>query len=241
MKLKNCVRSTFVATAILAAVTSGNESAQAFSISSSPAPAGSSVVDFESATLNSTVNGFSSGLASYSASPGSDGIVVQGNDLSFPEPLYRAPSSGATGKYLSIGSFGGSTADVTINLATTAQYFGLLWGSIDTYNEVEFFNNGISVGLFTGANVAALLGVGVDADAERFVSFASQNSGEFFNSVVLRSLAGTGIGIGPIAFESDNHTFQQAIPTPALLPGLIALGVGMVRKRKAEASAESEA
>jgi hypothetical protein len=29
----------------------------------------------------------------------------------------------------------------------------------------------------------------------------------------------------------------QAVPTPALLPGLIAMGIGMVRKRKAEAEA----
>jgi len=45
-------------------------------------------------------------------------------------------------------------------------------------------------------------------------------------------------------FKSIGSSFSAtvtAVPTPALLPGLIAMGVGIMRKRKSEAAAESVA
>lgn len=58
------------------------------------------------------------------------------------------------------------------------------------------------------------------------------------------------VGAEPFGFAIDNVRFGVAgqvtppsanIPTPALLPGLIALGMGVLRKRKAEAISDSEA
>lgn len=49
----------------------------------------------------------------------------------------------------------------------------------------------------------------------------------------------------PLALQYDNTSFATpnttAIPTPALLPGLIGMGVAAWRKRKSEAAAETEA
>jgi hypothetical protein len=39
-----------------------------------------------------------------------------------------------------------------------------------------------------------------------------------------------------VGFKTDNTT---AVPTPALLPGLIGLGMGVLRKRKREAAEQA--
>ncbi|EKQ67122.1 hypothetical protein OsccyDRAFT_4947 [Leptolyngbyaceae cyanobacterium JSC-12] len=53
------------------------------------------------------------------------------------------------------------------------------------------------------------------------------------------SLASFIIGAGSNSNQSSITV--ETIPTPALLPGLVALGAGVLRKRKAEAEAEAEA
>lgn len=64
-------------------------------------------------------------------------------------------------------------------------------------------------------------------------SFAATNSSEIFDGVLF---AQEGAG----RFIVDDIAYQ-AIPTPALLPGLLALGASIVRKRQAEAEVEVEA
>lgn len=62
---------------------------------------------------------------------------------------------------------------------------------------------------------------------------------------ILNNLANGGLRVGihvqEIANSSDSYINQTTpIPTPALLPGLIALGAGILRKRNAEQMAEVE-
>lgn len=153
---------------------------------------------------------------------------------------FKQPDA-STGNYFSVG---GSNAPgpLTVTLPGLKGYFGLLWGSIDTYNTIDFLKNGVSVGSFTGTEIAALAGLKV-ADAtngnfgiDRYVNFFSttgnaQTSPDYFDQVRFSS--------AQAAFESDNHAY--AIPTPALLPGLIGLGVAALRKRKQNQQSEAEA
>lgn len=106
-----------------------------------------------------------------------------------------------------------------------------LYGSFTTV--IEAFNSGgISLGSFTlpgnstgsGDNSAIFIGVLSDNADIAKVLFNVQGDQDFaINQVSLNSTGGT------------------PIPTPALLPGLIGLGLGVLRKRKAEVAESSEA
>ncbi len=102
---------------------------------------------------------------------------------------------------------------------------------------IEAFNSsGTSLGSFTlpgdstsaGNNSAIFIGVLSDnSDIAKLLLNVqdSQNSPQDF-------------GINKVSFNTTGGT---AIPTPALLPGLIGLGLGILRKRKTEATGSSEA
>ncbi|MBF2027919.1 MAG: PTPA-CTERM sorting domain-containing protein [Oscillatoriales cyanobacterium C42_A2020_001] len=75
-----------------------------------------------------------------------------------------------------------------------------------------------------------------------------------FATKIRNALTGTIVGDGSLTAQvkdgfvvgnnqgvSSFSVSVTAVPTPALLPGLIGLGVGMLRKRKAEATAKAQA
>ena len=72
-------------------------------------------------------------------------------------------------------------------------------------------------------------------------SFAAEFAGKFTSPNVL---SGIGDYTTQGRFKTVGSTYSgslTAVPTPALLPGLIALGAGVLRKRKSEVAAEAEA
>ncbi|MHC5747468.1 MAG: Npun_F0296 family exosortase-dependent surface protein [Nostoc sp.] len=166
-----------------------------------------------------------SGFATYSSS-----AVVQGT-----QPNQYAAPTGDTSKYLTISpvnsGVAGSTGSVTINFAQALDYFGLHWGSVDTYNSIEFFNGNTSLGSFSGAQVPGTTASGNQSSPQDnvFVNFLA-DQGQTFNKVVLSS---TGI-----AFESDNHSYKLAsVPEPTSMLGLLAFGAvsaGSFIKRKSK-------
>ena len=140
----------------------------------------------------------------------------------------------------------GNTGTVTINFAAPINYFGLYWGSVDTYNSIGFYDgntlltdfstNGQTLdtsglgGYFGGALVPQAQAVGswTSAADNTFVNFFA-NPGESFTSVVLQS---TGI-----AFESDNFAYVVGTPEPSSILGLLILGAlsaGTVIKGKSK-------
>jgi hypothetical protein len=184
---------------------------------------GSQVVDFNSGTATDP-NGF----VTYSAT---NGIVQDSVGGEYASP------SGNTSKYLTISPAGdnvaGGTGSVTLNFAQAVDYFGLYWGSVDTYNFGDIYSGGTLLQTFSGADVPGAQANGSwTSDADNvFVNFLAA-PGETFDKVVLRS--------NGRAFESDNHTYRIAatsVPEPGSMLGLLAVGamsVGSLMKRKSK-------
>lgn len=221
------VQALSILTTVVTVATTATAPANALSftttLGSTSLESGITTVDFDGRTLGTNTS-FTQGLATYTG-----GAIVQGNSPGQYAP--PAPDNGT--KYLTLGgTIPQALSPVEINFAKALNYFGLHWGSVDSYNTISFFKGLTQVGsTYSGADILAGANGDQGLDGSVYTNFFA-GSGESFNRIVLRSSSA--------AFESDNHAYR-AIPTPALLPGLIALGVGVMRKRKAEATAESEA
>ncbi|MCX7203014.1 MAG: PEP-CTERM sorting domain-containing protein [Burkholderiales bacterium] len=114
---------------------------------------------------------------------------------------------------------------VTIKLPADANYFGFYAASLDPYNYIEFFDDGRSVGKYSGTDLAQLAGVA--ATGNQGVGFYfnvylnPQDLLARFDTVELTSTA--------YAFETDNHSFGIATPPDANVPvpgALALLGIG---------------
>ena len=111
-----------------------------------------------------------------------------------------------------------------MNTPGSYNYFGLYWGSLDTYNSIAFYNGGSLIGGYDGADIFPLLANGGQTSwaSNRYVNFFF-NSGDVFDRIVLTSTN--------YAFESDNHAFgniRKSVPEPGTLAmfglGLVGLG-----------------
>ena len=145
--------------------------------------------NFESAALG----------ANFSAS-GNSGIVVGSSSVTAAPFVGPLPGVRDTTNYLSIGSNGTET----ITFASEKNAFGLYWGSLDTYNTIEFYDGTTLVASYTGSDILPLFPTGNQG------SFASNGYVEFsglhsFNKVVLGSSSN--------AFEIDNISAGN-IPSP---------------------------
>jgi len=192
------------------------------------APAGTNYINFDSVPLNTTPG-------SYAVAPGvtlalvPNAQAVQGSTTTYAAPwlsggngtLFGDPNDGADATtYITSGCNGGGcpNASATLTFTGEEQYFGLLWGSVDTYNTLQFFDGATLVGTVTGSTVTA------SANGDRGVNgtyYVNITSPVQFNTVVFTS--------SQYAFEFDNVAFNPTIPpnipgTP--LPGALALFAG---------------
>ncbi|MEH1837483.1 MAG: PEP-CTERM sorting domain-containing protein [Nostoc sp.] len=172
------------------------------------------------------------GFATYSAT---NGIVKGSVDSQYATPF------GDTSYYLTVAPQGvknssgqniaGNTGDETITFAKSIDYFGLYWGSVDTYNYVDVYSGGKLLKTFSGADVPGAPANGEQSGSANnvYVNLLA-DKGETFDKVVLRS---TGL-----AFESDNHSYRLAsVPEPTATLGLLVFGVmsaGSFVKRKSK-------
>ncbi len=129
-------------------------------------------------------------------------------------------------QYYSVGSPAPNSAPSPAVLAYAAQqsYLSILWGSIDTYNAVEFYLNGALQSTVTGGYLLANGGLPA-ASGAAFVHIA-----ERFNEVRFYSNFGRNADVP--AFEFSNVV--AAVPVPAgglLLIGALGL-LGALRRRK---------
>ena len=161
-----------------------------------------------------TVTGASNGLYAAPFISNSNGVLFGDNTVAGPD----------TTKYITTG-----VGSAVLTLPGSMLYFGLLWGSVDAYNTLEFFNGAASVGTVTGADVTASANGDQGISGTYYVNILSDM---MFDRVVASST--------DYAFEFDNVSYNSdapGVPEPISLgllgAGLLAMG-GMARRRKAK-------
>jgi hypothetical protein len=136
-----------------------------------------------------------------------------------------AQPAGTNTPYLSVPN-PVSSGTATLGLGVLANYFGLYWGSIDSYNSIAFSNGANVIASYSGTDLVGAFANGdqLNYASNRFINF---DFGEdLFDTVLLTSTS--------YAFETDNHAFalpnilsRASVPEPGsqllLLGGLIAL------------------
>lgn len=154
----------------------------------------STVEGAETITFNSGLP--TDGLVTYSGNPGV--AIVSGN-------IHAAAAApvGDSSPYLTVSPLGNAlgTNPVTIDFSKPIDYFGLHWGSINTYNSISFFHEGNLLNSFTGGNITG-------SHTDYYVNFFT-NPGELIDSIVLYSAVP--------AMETDNHAYRFA-PEPQSVP-----------------------
>jgi MYXO-CTERM domain-containing protein len=160
-------------------------------------------------------------------------VISGSNGIGFGAGGGIQANGATTTPYLTTGSTGAQgfgNASMTFELPFAAQYFGLLWGSVDTYNTLSFFDGNTLVGSITGSQVTPNATGNQGASGTFYVNI---NSTTAFNRVVATS--------SQFAFEIENVALQRGpgndpnvtVPTPAALAlfGLGLLALGALRRR----------
>ena len=187
---------------------------------------GAGVATFESPTPVNT-GGTTNPPGQFSDGPGSwsgTGIIANGTS----EGNYAAPA-GDTTDYMAVLA-SPNRGPETLTLTAPATTINLYWGSIDTYNFIDFLIGTTVVKTVSGSFFAPANGDQVAPGTNRFVTITLAS---IFNGVRFRSE-------GLNAFEFDNVS-ANAVPIPAALP-LFAGGVGLLgwlarRKRRSAVAA----
>lgn len=111
-----------------------------------------------------------------------------------------------------------------LTLGETANYFGLYWGSIDSYNTISFFLAGVLVDSFTGSDIAP------PADGNQLASATNRFINFFFGDLRFDEVQ---LESDNYAFESDNHAYATVSePGTLALLGIALTGLVMARRRK---------
>jgi|GEM_PF-1113177 len=130
---------------------------------------------------------------------------------------------GAEGNFWSIND--SSTGQFSYSEGVS--YYGFLWGSADSYNQISFYNGSQLIGSLNGSQLSSAKN---GNDNASFYVNAYVGTGEIITSVSFYS--------GKNALETDNHAYipaVSAVPEPEtygmMLAGLGLMGI-LTRRRK---------
>ncbi|GIL40306.1 PEP-CTERM sorting domain-containing protein [Roseiterribacter gracilis] len=132
---------------------------------------------------------------------------------------------GDTTNYFAVGN--ATTTMATLNLGGAKDYFGLYWGTLDSFNKLEFWSHGALVASFTGSDIWN------PVTGSRYVDFVF-GDGQSFDTVRFLS-AGNSFEFDNVAFGRLNNTGPDTgVPEPASLAllGAALFGLGVARQRR---------
>jgi hypothetical protein len=171
-----------------------------------------------------------------------DSGVVGGPNTNFTAQGFNFNTTGGSGGGIRTGSVNSTFVgfqqpypNSATLVSTSADFttFSMLWGSIDAYNSISFYNNGSQVGsTYTGSDFATPADGGqTDDDTNRYVFFTF-NGGDRFDTVLFSSTQA--------AFEMDNLALggmanaEGAVPEASTWGMMILgfMGVGFLSYRR---------
>lgn len=185
----------------------------------------------------SGINGFVSNrtVTSQSVATGTTTLSFSGTSgiYSGSVPGLTAAPWTPTGKQTSNYLAAQPTGNVTISYSTSQKYFGLLWGSVDSWNTLKFYDGNKLVGQVGGGNVVGNANGDRGANGSFYVNMNFLGTSSF-NRVV--------VSTGHPAFEfnlvSASKQQQDIRTAPLGLPGatqagmlMLAAGAGLRRTR----------
>lgn len=224
--LTRLVRALATYSALTLAMSAGAQAALMVNSSVGGAPTGVTYVDFNLLPLGNA-GGVSGGLTVSYSGTGQTVIGAQSGLYAAPflsnnnGAVFGTAGNGADPtRYLSTG-----IGTVTLLLPGDMQYFGLLWGSVDNYNSLEFWDGALMVGSLTGTDVWAGANGDQGANGTFYVNI---NSTLAFDRVVAKS--------SQYAFEFDNVAYNptSTVPEPGTLAlfGTLVACLALVRRQR---------
>jgi hypothetical protein len=206
--------------AVVATLLAAANAHAAFSVSAGPASPVAGVIteDFDGVSTFARVGGTVYSSSTPNTAFTSDKVyLVSGLSAQPFKGSSQTAASMANDSWLSINT--GQTS--TLSFAA-ASYVGFLWGSIDTYNTVRFYNGASLLDTFTGSSLPPASG------------FQGQATYFGYNAASITSVQFSSSGT---AFEVDNVSITPApVPEPEtyalMLAGLGAVGF-IARRRRA--------
>lgn len=209
-----------IPTVLAAALALAALQAQAYTVSLTAGPtsavAGVTTEDFEGAAV------FARAGAWDFYDSNSPGVGLTGNGIYLKPGISAQPQKGAVSPDDTWASVGGGAA-AELSFAAGTRYVGFLWGSVDTYNTVTFYDGATKLASFVG-------GPGGLGANQVPVGDGNQAVAQYLN-FWSPSITRVTFASGSNAFEIDN---VSAVPEPEtyalMLAGLAA--VGFVARRR---------
>ena len=169
-----------------------------------------------------------------------DSALTPGSDTKQESGSFDTIDDSASVVSYNVASIGTKPVGVnnSIKVSGLDGMFEFFWGSVDTFNVIEFFDGDTSVGIFDGTDIAQAVGLSTsDASKQGNYNFdAFVNFAGVFDNVKLSNIkTGDAAKETLIAFE----VAAASVPEPASLLGLAAFGLvsaGSLMNRKKQSA-----
>lgn len=203
---------------------------------------------FKTPLLNVAAAAIALSAATVSVSPAQALSITPGSVLNISGSIQANPNNAAPTQFAFAAPFptlgGGPGKTIVFGSPTSTGSFAGLDGFAPIQNLTLTSLGG---SLFSGGavtNFITNIGAGISFDLTKFIYDNSTSSATFegiFKSDTDSIAASGGLFTSQLtSFNPSSYSGSiAAVPTPALLPGLIGLGMGMLRKRKKEMAAAS--